>query len=245
LPLKFDANDTPLLYDLDGDNKLDALVGKFYGNIEYYLNTGTNANPVFNLRNEFLGGLPVDPFDRNVSLTIADLNFDGKADLITGDRNGKLKIYADVISQLTQTLNPDTSIVWNPIANEYIAAKLDGFIFPAAADLNNDKLPELLVGTQAGGIILLKNTSEAGNPNPEPDDSGLLGPNPVDTYLYLNLLFDSEVSVYSVLGQLLEQQKVTANQKTPLDFRNFPAGVYLLKISSPEVSIVKKIVVRH
>ncbi|QHT66320.1 T9SS type A sorting domain-containing protein [Rhodocytophaga rosea] len=246
LPLTFDANDTPLLYDLDGDNILDALVGKFYGNIEYYLNTGTNTNPVYNLRNEFLGGLPVDPFDRNVSLTMADLDFDGKADLISGDRNGKIKVYADVLNQLAQSLNPDTSIIWNPIANNYIAAKLDGFIFPAAADLNNDKLPELLVGTQAGGIIMLKNTSEAGNPDPEPTESGLLGPNPVDTYLYLNLLFDSEVNVYSVLGQsLIDKRKIMANQKTPLDFRNFPAGIYLIKISSPEVSTVKKIVVRH
>jgi hypothetical protein len=61
-PLAFSPNDTPLLYDLDGDNDLDALVGKFNGGLEYYKNTGSANAPVYVLENAALGRLPADPF---------------------------------------------------------------------------------------------------------------------------------------------------------------------------------------
>jgi hypothetical protein len=244
LPLLLSANDTPTLYDINGDRKLDALVGKSNGNIEYYTNTGSHTLPVYNLQNANLGGLPQETFDRNISLAIADLNQDGKIDLISGDRKGKLKIYTDVLAQINNTFSPDTSIIWNSLTEKYTAAKLSGLIFPAAGDINGDGMPELMVGTQAGGIIILKNTLKNTNPGTNPKETGPIFPNPTRDYVYLDLPADSEVSVFSMLGQpLITDLKLKASRNAPIDVRNFPNGVYLFRISSQEFSMVKKIVI--
>ena len=207
------------------------------------INSGTNTVPVYTLQNDAVGGLPVEDFDRNLTIAIADFNQDGKADLITGDRKGKLKIYTDIIKQLNLTFRADTSIIWNELTNTYTTPKLSGFIFPTTADLDNDLLPDLLVGTQAGGIIILKNTLKVDNPGGEPTEAGFLYPNPTNRYVYLNLSTDSEIILFSMLGQQLTvKQHVPANREIPIDLKNLPAGVYLLRIYSGEVSVTKKIV---
>jgi hypothetical protein len=242
-PLAFSPNDTPLLYDLDGDNDLDALVGKFNGGLEYYKNTGSANAPVYVLENAALGRLPADPFARYLTLAVADLANDGKPDLITGDRKGRLKVYADFVSQLNNTFTPQTNFVENNRQRELYSPQLNGIIFPTAADINGDNLPELLVGTQAGGIVLLANTSEGGNPGSGPDEAAMIFPNPTSRYLYLNLPALSDVAIYSVLGQhLFTSRSLPANRELSIDLNHLPAGTYLVKILSGEVRTVRRIV---
>ncbi|MDO1447063.1 T9SS type A sorting domain-containing protein [Rhodocytophaga aerolata] len=242
-PLSFSPTDVPLLYDIDGDKDLDALVGKFNGSLEYYKNTGSNASPAYTLENASLGGLPADPFARYLALTVADLDNDGKPELITGDRKGILKIYADFANQLTKPFTPVTDFVWNNLQKELSSPQLNGMLFPTAADLNGDNLPELIVGTQAGGIIVLANTSDGGSPAPGPDETGTVFPNPTSRYIYLNLPAESDVALYSVVGQqLVTRKSVPANREVALDLHHLPAGVYLLKIVAGEVQTVKRIV---
>jgi hypothetical protein len=243
-PLNFSPNDTPILYDLDGDKDLDALVGKSGGNLEYYINTGSNASPVYMLENADLGGLPADPFARSLAVVVADLDNDGKPDLITGDRKGVLKGYSDFTSRLNGLFTPDPDFIWDNSENKLSAPQLNGILFPAAADLNGDNLPELIIGTQAGGVILLNNTSEGGRPGPGPDETGSIFPNPTNRYLYLNLPSESDVAIYSVVGQqLLTRRSVPANREVSIDLHHLPAGVYLVKIVAGEVRTVKRIVV--
>jgi hypothetical protein len=121
--------------------------------------------------------------------------------------------------------------------------QLNGIIFPVAADINGDNLPDLLVGTQAGGVVLLTNTSEGGNPGPTPDEASLIFPNPTSRYIYLSLPSESDVAVYSILGQhLLTRKSVPANREVSIDLNHLPAGTYLVKIFSAEIRMVKKIV---
>jgi hypothetical protein len=242
--LSFSPTDAPLLYDVDGDKDLDALVGKFNGSLEYYKNTGSNASPAYTLENASLGGLPSDPFARYLTLTVADLDNDGKPELITGDRKGVLKVYADFINKLTEPFTPITDFIWNNLQKELSSPQLNGILFPTAADLNGDNLPELIIGTQAGGIIWLTNTSKGGNPTPDPDETGIVFPNPTSRYIYLNLPAESDVALYSVVGQIvLTQKSVPANWEVSIDLHHLPAGVYLLKIVAGEVQTVKRIVV--
>ncbi len=243
-PLNFLPNETPFLYDVDGDKDLDALVGKFNGNLEYYRNTGSNSSPVYTLEKANVGGLPADPFARYLTISVADLENDGKPDLITGDRKGVLKVYADFTSQLDNTFTPDTDIIWDDLKKELSAPQLNGILFPVAADLNGDNLPELIVGTQAGGIVLLTNTSDSGNPGSGSGETGSIYPNPTNRYIYLNLPAQSDIAVYSLIGQqLIIRKAVPANKEVAIDLHHLPAGVYLVKIFSGEGQTVRRIVV--
>jgi hypothetical protein len=242
-PLSFSPNDTPYLFDVDGDKDLDALVGKFNGGLEYYKNTGSNAAPVYSLEKASLGGLTADPFARYLTLTVTDIDRNGKPDLITGDRKGKLKIYTDFINQLDKPFTPAADFVWNDLQKELTDPQLNGVIFPVAADINGDNLPELVVGTQAGGIVLLTNTSDSRNPGSRPDEKGVIFPNPTSRYIYVNLPEEGDVAVYSLVGQqLITRKTVPANREGAIDLHYLPSGVYLVKIFSGEVLTVRKIV---
>jgi hypothetical protein len=120
---------------------------------------------------------------------------------------------------------------------------LNGIIFPVAADINGDNLPELVVGTQAGGIVLLTNTSDNRNPGSRPDEVGMIFPNPTSRYIYVNLPVESDVAVYSLIGQqLITRRAVPANREVAIDLHRLPSGVYLVKVFSGEVQTVRKIV---
>ncbi len=74
----------PAFADVDNDGDMDMLVGEYYGNLEYYQNTGTKTQPAF--------ASPVkDPFglDSIPSIVVfpafADLDGDGDMDLMVGD----------------------------------------------------------------------------------------------------------------------------------------------------------------
>jgi hypothetical protein len=239
-----DANDTPLMYDIDGNNTLDLLVGKSYGNLEYYTNVGTNISPNFQLVNNELGGLPLEPFDRVLTLSITDFNGDGKADLVAGDRNGQLKMYPSIRNQLNKTFEPVKDIILNPGTDTYMAAKLSGYIFPATGDLDGDSKPDLVIGTQAGGLIILKNLTENGGNQLVDPEAEIIYPNPIERYLYFRADATTRVDVFSVLGQLLiSYSNILPSNKASIDLKNLPQGTYLVKISNSEVSTVKKIVV--
>jgi hypothetical protein len=231
------------LYDLDGDKDLDVLVGKFNGSLEYYKNSGSNTAPVYTLEKANLGGLPADPFARYLTLAVADIDKNGKPDLITGDRKGKLKVYADFINHLDKTFTPATDFVWNDLQEKFTSPQLNGIIFPVAADINGDNLPELVIGTQAGGVVLLTNTSGGGYIGPGPEETGIIFPNPTDRYIYINSPSESDVAVYSLVGQqLITRKSVPANREIAIDLNHLPSGVYLVKVFSGEAHTVKKIV---
>jgi hypothetical protein len=174
---------------------------------------------------------------------VSDIDRDGKPDLITGDRKGKLKVYSNFTGQLNKPFTAATNIIWDDLQKKLSSPQLNGIIFPVAADINGDNLPELIVGTQAGGIRLLTNTSEGGNPGPGPEETAGIFPNPTNRYVYVKLPSESDVAVYSVLGQqLIFRKSVPANREVAIDLNHLPAGVYLVKVFSGEVHTVKRIV---
>ena len=70
---------TPTFADIDGDGDQDFVVGLFFGNLNYYENTGTTSAPTYTVRfgaaNPFSG---IDVGDRSTP-TFADIDGDGDA----------------------------------------------------------------------------------------------------------------------------------------------------------------------
>jgi len=80
----------PSLFDVDEDGDLDMLVGLESGSLAYVRNTGTAISPAWEL---VAAAYPdIDVGDHAVP-TAADINGDGRPDLLIGDGDGGLNIY--------------------------------------------------------------------------------------------------------------------------------------------------------
>lgn len=230
LPLS--GNDQPWLLDIDKDADLDLLVGKGNGQLAYYLNQGNNLTPDFQLQNQNLGGISGSSTTRNLRLTIADFDADGKPDLLTGDNSGKLQMYAGFLDSLNTTWTPASNLILNEISKQYETYRYGIFVTPLAADLNADNNPDLLVGTNAGGIFYARNDVTSQPPPPATGgQTTLVFPNPAQSVVNIISTEDAEVSVQNTLGQVLTTGfSVTANIAKSFDVSQLASGIYLFRI---------------
>lgn len=226
--------------DVDHDGKPDLLIGKNEGTINYLRNTGTAPNPVFQLQNQTFGGFTNNNsyYDRARSLVVADLNGDQKNEIIAASNNGRVRIY-----QFPD--RPDQSLT---LIDSLPALGLPGTrLIAAAADLDGDQLPDLMLGSVAGGLRYLKNTSQKVVITGVPEESTgpWAFPNPTDRFLTVKPAFSGRLELVSLSGQgMLPVQDVQSDAETVLDLSALPDGTYLLRLSADNrPAQVQKVVV--
>jgi hypothetical protein len=159
VPVTILPGDVPTFTDLDSDGDLDLLVGKGTGSLECYQNVSTSRKLNFRLENQQCGGLGSDSPYRNLAVTVADLNGDGKPDLVAGSRQGELRIFSGITDNLIEFSAPQTQLLVDYPDSYPASAKPGTLLLPTLADLNGDGLPEIILGTQAGGLLYLSNSS--------------------------------------------------------------------------------------
>jgi hypothetical protein len=224
--------DFPLFFDLNKDGLKDLLIGKGSGRLEYYRNTGTAKNPIYTLDKEELGGITSDYTIGNISLSVADLNGDGKEELITGGRNGFLKIYKNITEQNLSKFVADSTTILDEFNNKNAQIQLGGTLTVAVADLNNDFVPDLMIGTNTGGLKYLKNTSKFIVTSTEEPKNYLIYPNPTSRYLYVKNPILADYELFDVTGRRISFQKnQNINQEIIFDLSTQIDGMYFLKIS--------------
>jgi hypothetical protein len=82
------------LGDVDRDGDLDVIAGdEAAGKFHYFENTGTATAPAFVQRTGSANLLDGEDVGLNSSPTFVDLDADGDADLVSGERNGALIAY--------------------------------------------------------------------------------------------------------------------------------------------------------
>jgi hypothetical protein len=232
-PVQFLSNgDSPLFFDLNKDGLKDLLIGKGSGRLEYYKNTGTAKSPIYTLENEELGGIESDYIVGNSSLATADLNGDGKEELITGNRSGYLKVYKNITEQNLKKFVADSTNIFNDFNGKSTPIQLGGGLNVAVNDLNNDKIPDIIVGTNTGGLKWIKNTSKfLITANEEPINI-VVFPNPTNRYLYIKNHIIGDYELFDNLGRRISSQKNTStNQEISFDLSTQNDGIYFLKIS--------------
>jgi hypothetical protein len=119
-------------YDSDGD--MDIIKGTYYGAIQLWLNSGGFQ---FNLSDK-LDYLGSGTNRTNPVTAVADLNNDGKQDLLIGNADGYLSIVDDYRSPV---LSPIIIDILNPVTEEFESVKLAGRLFPTVARLFGTSSP--------------------------------------------------------------------------------------------------------
>ncbi len=165
--LDFGTGAHPVIVDYNADGLPDLAVANFSAwlpnfdldpFISLFKNTGTAQNPKFELVDE--NWLNFRQFRMETfafAPTFADMDDDGDLDLITGERYGTL-YFAE------NTAGPGKPLAFGPIQPNWQGIALGQYSVPIVYDLNEDGLPDLLIGERNGNINFMPNIGSKGNP---------------------------------------------------------------------------------
>jgi len=220
----------PQLLDVNGDNKIDLIIGGNSGKVRYYENIGTTLAPVFAIRNMKFGNLEVDvnniygyshPFMFKQGSTFR---------MIVGSQTGYLYFYDNI----SGNLNGNFTLVDSTF--QYI---WEGTLTaPNGYDINNDSFMDLVIGNYGGGVSMYygQPTSSAIKEETSLELSATLFPNPASGSITLKI--DPTITgiktlqITDLLGRLLHIEKVS-DPVTTFDVSHLPAGMYLCKVQTP------------
>lgn len=154
----------PFFADLDGDGDADLTIGETFGELTYFINNGTAADPQFDAAQPDTGMFENIDVGDNSSPVLIDMDSDGDLDLIVaeGEKTGGTLEYFE------NTGSPNTP-VWTHRDGyfQYLDFDIDFFPIVKSADVNADGKPELILGEQSGALkIYLNKSSQTTNNGP-------------------------------------------------------------------------------
>jgi hypothetical protein len=149
-------NAAPALADLDGDGDIDGLVADYYGTVRYFRNTGAQQ-----WVEQSGGSNPFNGVDAGqyVVPVAADVNGDGRKDLVFGDIDGTLRYFRNAGTALSPAFTEQAGG-----ANPLDGIDVGGGSSPAFADIDQDGDLDLVIGQGDGQISFWRNTGSTSAP---------------------------------------------------------------------------------
>lgn len=151
----------PAFFDYNGDGLLDIVVGNsdyhtatsVYSSLTLFENVGTAQLPAYQLVTRDYANLTTvfNPALSGISPTFADLDNDGDLDMLLGDSNGLIHI-------LENTAGAGNTAAFSLTQYNAFGIDVGGYATPAVGDLNNDGLPDLVLGEMQGNLNLFINS---------------------------------------------------------------------------------------
>ena len=153
----------PTIVDWNSDGKKDLVVGAYDGRIHLFINEGTNAAPMF-LAHTYAqdGGVDLDVATSRSAPTVLDVTNDGRKDLLTGDTNGQLLLYANVGTDQAPTFSGFTQVTADGVP---IDLPISPRSRPSACDWTGDGLTDVLIGAGDGLVRLYQGVWVPGDGN--------------------------------------------------------------------------------
>ena len=143
----------PAFADLDGDGRLDALLGQWGPRLAWYRGTTSGFEPADTALVTITRGSNTVP-------ALGDLDGDGDQDLLVGESSGWLNYYRNT----GDTRAPRFDLV----SDEFEQIRVGRRSAPALADLDGDGDLDLLVGSESDGVALFRNEGSRDSRAPRP-----------------------------------------------------------------------------
>lgn len=210
----------PTCADIDNDGDMDVLVGEYYGNLQFFENTGTASAPAF--------AAPVqNPFGLTSAYMLAfpafgDLDLDGDLDLLVGEYYGNNLYFENTGTESNPTFA-------NPVSNPFGLVAVNQISCPTMGDLDNDGDLDVLVNEYYENTMYFKNT-EINASIADLESKTAIYPNPFTTEITIESELNIErVDIYSIAGQLV---KTIEKPSASLDLTELEPGMYLFNAFS-------------
>jgi len=246
----------PQLFDLDKDGLQDLIIGEEDGNLNYYRNTGSLSNPIFESITDSLGKVNVT--DYNLSYTGYSVPWffrlpSGETQLLVGSEKGDIFYFINIDGNLegkfTESDDLDQLLDTSGVSFDR------GMRTAAAiAEISKNGKLEMIAGNFSGGLEYFNGSPEVspGFSEDQAYNSGniKLFPNPAKTNV--TLIFNEDVKdvkleVINSKGQSVLAQEIahTTVRQIELDISNLQNGLYFIKsISHKGIQTGKLIIYR-
>ncbi len=160
-------NAAPALINYNNDTLPDMLLGMYNGSVALYVNQGSVGNPSYVLAVANAWGMRANEWSNDVNPPgflsfgyampeVADVDNDGQQEILLGSLHGKVRMYKTAGRSIYDSLSAIEGWFWQRTVADSIEPDLGNRVNVAAADLNNDSIPELLFGNGRGGIHFAK-----------------------------------------------------------------------------------------
>lgn len=188
---------------------------------------------------------------------------------VANGETGEISVF-DHLTKNTISLNNNTAtsnIIYNKTQNTLSKTGLGQLIYMAAGDLDNDSIPDLVVGTGNGGLYLLMDISKSLAPkdtviivdpplNTFPgsvtgiqfsDNSLKIYPNPAQSsVIYIESSVNTQLDVFDAMGtKILANVNIYSDNVNIVDISSLKSGLYYIKSQSLKRSKPQKLVVSY
>lgn len=226
----------PELIDINRDGKLDLLVGNYRGRIVYYQNVGTTFQANFQLVSNAFGNINLSAADPGwAKPRISDFNSNGNFDLVVGGIDGHLHFYPDIENQLLGTFSAQNNAFYYHETGIYADSRLTNHSNPCIGFINQDNLPDLIVGNERGGLTAFANNLQQLSVEPLSSLSQqiVLYPNPTQTGKF-TIDWRQEPSAQITELEILDLH----GRKVPFIWEKSPSTVSSLTLTHPGLYLV-------
>lgn len=221
----------PQLFDLNKDGNLDLIVGEQNGSLFYYENQSSTSAYNFSVEIKNLGNITTQDFDNGIFFGYSTPFFftqNDETNLILGGESGKIQYYENIENELESNITLDDSDFHNLKDGSYSKGIIQ--------DLNQDLLPEIIIGNASGGLSYHKGMISESVFKPVVQQN--INYSISNNELTINEAEVVSIKLYGLTGKLLKQSRI-AKIELPKQ-----AGVYFSLIELNDLIGSIKVVIQ-
>lgn len=230
----------PVFHDLDQDGLLDLVIGERNGNLNYYRNTGSTANPSWTLVSENLGAVSTIEWLNVTGHTAPHfyINEQGQRELLLGSESGAIYRYGSIDGNIDGD--------WTRLDTAWRGIDDGARTVLCLHDFTGDGQLDLVVGNYRGGLSFWRSdqlSTVAGSANqPLPFN---LYPNPTNNQVEVTseeFVPGTMWVIRDALGHEVKRVTMTAS-RTAISMAGLADGLYIVRLEGARTSASQRLVV--